>query len=1014
MQRVRGISPGLICSTRWQIFGRHKSHRLYSSASALKAAESYQPGQRIHGFTVEEVIPVPELYLTAVTLSHDVTRAKHLHVARQDSNNVFSVGFRTTPMDSTGVPHILEHTTLCGSQRFPCRDPFFKMLNRSLATFMNAWTASDYTMYPFSSQNPKDFSNLLSVYLDAAFFPRLRELDFRQEGWRLENEDNQDPDSPIIFKGVVFNEMKGAMTSPEQIFALHCQRNLLPSHTYSHNSGGDPLHIPRLTWQQLKDFHATHYHPSNSRFFTYGDLPLEGHLEVIQQQALASFSPITPETEVPNEVRWTQPREKHVHCAPDAMAADPEKQTTVSVSFLLNNLTDSFEGFTMSILSHLLVSGPTSPFYQALLQANIGSDYSPVLGYDGSTKDASFSVGLQGINEKDIKQVKNIIEETFKKVVETGFEKERIDAVLHKIEISQKHQSTTFGLQLIASLMQSWNHDADLANILRVNENVQRFQTCLAENPRFLQDKTEEYFLRNNHRLSLVMTPKEDYNEELDQEEKRLLEGMVSGLSQEDRKDIYVKGQELAEEQDKEDDIAVLPTLKVSDIEPELKRTTLEFKQTDGIHVQCCEQPTNGMTYFRAVSTLRSIPEDLMPYIPLFCAVITKMGAADMTFNEFAQKEELKTGGLNISHHVCQDPNDMSSIEQGVSLTSFSLDRNFEDMFNLWSDIFNSPNLNDMDRLTTLVRMRASELAMSIPDMGHAYAMKHAGSTLSPVGRIQEICGGMAQVSFMKRIAESSDLTETMEKLRQAAGLILNKDNMRCALNSGPEFMNEALGHLQRFLGTLPGASQEKGLPLLTKIDGFNSESQWTHFELPFPVNYVSRGTQAVPYTHTDFAKLRILARLMSAKFLHREIREKGGAYGSGATLGTEGSFKFFSYRDPNSLQTLETFDKAVEWAIEASYSQQDIDEAKLSVFSAVDAPVAPSDKGMSLFTSHISEDMKQEQRRRMFAVSKEDLQFVAQRYLALGAQVDSVTLLGPQNTATKSSKWNILQDSSL
>lgn len=386
-------------------------------SSAVERALQYTAGQKIHGFTVKEVTTVPDLFLTAVKLSHDATGAQYLHAARDDSNNLFSVQFRTTPMDSTGVPHILEHTVLCGSQRFPCRDPFFKMLNRSLSTFMNAFTASDYTMYPFSTQNPKDFQNLLSVYLDAVFFPCLRELDFWQEGWRLEHETPTDPSSRLVFKGVVFNEMKGVFSDNESLYAQHLQNKLLPDHTYSVVSGGEPLAIPDLTWKQLQHFHATHYHPSNARFFTYGDLPLEQHLQQIEEEALSKFERTEPNTAVPPQTHWDKPRVDHVTCRPDSLAPDPMKQNTLCMSYLLGDITDTFEAFILSLLSSLMISGPNSPFYKALIEPEIGSDFSSSVGFDGSTRQASFTIGLQGMAEADTETVKRIIAQTIDDII---------------------------------------------------------------------------------------------------------------------------------------------------------------------------------------------------------------------------------------------------------------------------------------------------------------------------------------------------------------------------------------------------------------------------------------------------------------------------------------------------------------------------------------------------------------------------------------------------------------------
>lgn len=994
------------------------------SISAPERALQYVVGQKIHGFTVREVTPVPDLFLTAVKLDHDATGAQHLHAARDDSNNLFSVQFRTTPMDSTGVPHILEHTVLCGSQRFPCRDPFFKMLNRSLSTFMNAFTASDYTMYPFSTQNAKDFQNLLSVYLDAVFFPCLRELDFWQEGWRLENENPTDPSSSLVFKGVVFNEMKGVFSDNERVYAQHLQNKLLPDHTYSVVSGGEPLAITDLTWEQLREFHATHYHPSNARFFTYGDLPLEQHLKQIQEEALCKFQRTNPDTAVPAQTHWDKPREDHVRCSPDTLAPDPSKQNTLCVSYLLGDVTDTFEAFTLNLLSSLMISGPNSPFYKALIEPKIGTDFSSVVGYDGSTKQASFSVGLQGMAEEDIETVKHIINQTIDDIIESGFEEERIEALLHKIEIQMKHQSTSFGLALASYIASCWNHDGDPVHLLKISENVVRFRQCLQENPQYLQDKVRQYFKENTHQLILSMSPDEQYVEKQNKAEQEKLQQKIQALTEADRKDIYEKGLQLLSEQSKTQDASSLPALKVSDIAPTIPFTPVQMGTAGGVPIQYCEQPTNGMVYFRAMCNLNTLPEDLKIYVPLFCSVINKLGCGEMDYRQQAQHMELKTGGMSVTPQILSDTAELDLYEQGILLTSSCLERNLPDMFNLWSDIFNSPHFDDEERLRVLVMMSAQELSNGISYSGHLYAMARAARTLTPSADLQETFSGMDQVKFMKRMAEMTDLTSVLRKLPRIKRHIFNPVNMRCAVNATPQKIEGAAVEVERFMGNIASHRKERKpvRPVIVKrpLDlhaasgsaaasrklvsevNFKPCQMKTYFELPYPVNFVSECVRTVPFTHEDYASLCILGRLMSAKFLHGEIREKGGAYGGGARMGGGGLFSFYSYRDPNCSQTLAAFRSGVDWARDGKFTQQDVDEAKLSIFSAVDAPIAPSDKGLGLFLNGISDEVKQDHRERLFAVTHQNLIDVAGRYLGIGQRTRGVAVLGPKNENLK------------
>ncbi|WAR10315.1 CYM1-like protein [Mya arenaria] len=715
---------------------------------------------KLHGYTVEKVDEVPELFLTAVSLHHDKTGAKHFHVARDDSNNSFSVAFKTTPLDSTGVPHILEHTVLCGSRKFPVRDPFFKMINR------------------------KDYNNLLAIYLDAVFYPQLRELDFSQEGWRLEHENPADKSSPIDFKGVVYNEMKGVFSSQQNIFAEAVQNKLLPSHTYGVVSGGDPAYIPDLTWTQLKDFHKTHYHPSNARFYTYGNFPLEDHLQYINDNYLQNFEAISVDTDVPSEPRWNKP----------------------------------------------------------------------------------------GIHQDDIPKVKKIIAETIDKVISEGFEQSRIDALLHRIELGTKHQTSNFGLGIIMNIVSGWNHGGDAAEMLKVNSTMDRFKQRLQDDPHYLQNKVQQYFKANTHCLTLVMSPDEKYDDIRKQGEQEKLKACVNKLTDQDREKVLKLGQELLESQNAAEDLGCLPCIQVAEIDRKIQPEVMEKTDFDGIPVFSTCQPTNEVVYLRMMSFLDKVPEEMKIYIPLFTSVITRMGAGAYDYKELSHQAELHTGGLNAGTHVSAHHTNPDDFDQGVVFSSYCLERNLNRM----------SNLRDSNRLETLIKMAAADLAAGIPQAGHSYAMTHSASSLNPAAQVNEMFSGVSQVSIMKKIAELEDNSKTKS---------------------------------------------------------FTASSKKTQIELPFSVNYMSKSVQTVPYTHEDCPRLQVLSRLLSWKYLHREIREKGGAYGGGAAMVPK---------------------------------------------NGSDKPVPPGQMGTTLFLNNITDEMRQQSRDQLFAVAKDSLVDVTQRLVLI------------------------------
>ncbi|XP_054166731.1 presequence protease, mitochondrial-like [Oppia nitens] len=1022
-----GFGRHIRCLSRLNLVsGRYLKPKAYTSVSSAAAVDMHKTlkvGHQLHGYEVKVVDEVPELCLSAYLLDHLKTGAQHLHIQRDDNNNMFGVSLRTTPADSTGVAHILEHLSLCGSEKFPVRDPFFKMLNRSLTTFMNAFTTPDHTFYPFSTQNLKDYYNLMTVYLDAVFFPLLQPLDFNQEGWRLEHQDINDPQSDIIFKGVVFNEMKGVFSSPAAIYVRSLQNHLFPDTTYANESGGDPLVIPELKYEDLKEFHRKHYHPSNARFITYGNFPLESHLAFIDDYVLNRFNlneNFRNSTEARNQPKWSKPMRKEIQSQPDPLAPFPDKQTTVSISYMLEDKSNTHECFTLSIICSLLMDGPNSPLYQALIDSGLGSDYSPNSGFAGYTKQAFFSIGLQGIAKKDVNFVVKAIDTALKNASNDGFPEERIEAILHRLELSTKYQTNNYGLGLAMNLNSIWTHDCNPIVGLKVNDHVNRFRKELKQNPKLLEQKIKEYFISNTHRLVLEMNPSEDFEKNLREKEQNLLNEKLRKLSKEDLKDIYNKGIQLEKQQNDKQKVDILPTLVVkTDISRSFDATNVETTQISNTSVQWSAQPTNGITYFNAIlkPNFSNFPQHLVPYLPLFNQVATKLGAGSLDRKQLDQEIQLLTGGLQMSVHVTDHPSQFDLFEKGLIISSHCLERNIDHMFRLLTNIFNSIRFDDdYDHLLQLIRISSAELAMSLPHYGQRYAMQRSAAALGGAFKFREQTSGLSSVDHFRSMASLESSEPVVEHLKSIADLLLNSDSMRCSINAEASTIRSSLQSVEKFINSLNkrtepiGETQECGnngdIPA---IESMLNE----HHVLPFANNYLGKSVYCTPFVHNDYAKLKIAANLVSAKYLLREVREKGGAYGGGAKFNLGGVYSYYSYRDPNVEQTIDAFNDSAQWlANQSNYSEQDIDEAKLSVFQEVDHPIMPSEQGLLLFVNGITDQMRHDYRMRLLDVTKADIEEVAKRYLVNEKLHSGVVLIGPRNDRTLSDpKWLIIED---
>ncbi|KAF2474696.1 uncharacterized protein BDR25DRAFT_301357 [Lindgomyces ingoldianus] len=1005
----------MLRSAQWQLRRPRNFIPLLSSqayrrgyAVATELSSFPKVGEQLHGFTLKRVKEVPELELTALQLQHDKTGADYLHIARDDSNNVFSIGFKTNPPDDTGVPHILEHTTLCGSEKYPVRDPFFKMLPRSLSNFMNAFTSADHTTYPFATTNAQDFRNLMSVYLDATLHPLLNESDFTQEGWRIGPENplaahgaEAENAGRLVFKGVVYNEMKGQMSDASYLFYIRFQDHLFPA---INNSGGDPQKITDLTWEQLRKFHGDHYHPSNAKLLTYGDMPLVEHLKEIDAR-LSCFDRISVDHDIKMPITLDGPKEV-TDLGPLDPLVPPDRQYKTSVTWLMGDTSDVVENFSLGILSNLLLDGYGSPLYRNLIESGLGADFSPNTGYDSAGKVGVFSVGLNAVTKEDVPKVREAIVKTLLEARESGFDKIKVSGILHQLELSLKHKTANFGMSIMQRLKPGWFNGVDPMDALAWQDTVNAFQSRYAKGD-YLESLLDKYLL-NDRTLTFTMQPSETYSQELaDEENKRLAEKILQAtrhFPSENEAQAYLEKRELelleVQEKARNQDLSCLPTVHVRDIPREKERKPLRHSNIGDVNVQWREAHTNGLTYFRAVHNLHNLPDELREMIPLFTSAIQRLGTRTKTMEQLEELIKLKTGGISVGYHSSPSPHSLSAFREGLSFSGFALDRNVPDMYELLRTIITETDFDGPEaekKIRELLQSSASGAINSIAESGHVFARTFAEAGLTPVGRLSEQTSGLTQVKLMTGLASrtpSESLADVIQKLKAIQSFaIANSKNLRVALNCGHESSTSNQEALSRFLGSLPTSTTN---PSSTSPETKYPRNSKSFFPLPYQVYYSAKAVPTVPYVDASGAPLEILAQLLTHKHLHHEIREKGGAYGGGAysrSLG--GLFGMYSYRDPNPQNTMKIMSKAGQWARDRIWTAQDLEEAKLSVFQGYDAPQSLNQEGMRLFLSGITDDMLQTRRERLLDVTAEDVQRVADRHLVQRAAESSVAILG-------------------
>ena len=938
----------------------------------------------IYDLTAYEVIQkedLSDIKSQGFLLKHKKSGARVLLMENDDENKVFCIGFRTPPSDSTGVPHIMEHSVLCGSRDFPVKDPFVELVKGSLNTFLNAMTYPDKTVYPVASCNDKDFQNLMHVYMDAVFYPNIYQHDeiFRQEGWSYKLDR---PDGELTISGVVYNEMKGAFSSPEGVLDRVILNSLFPDTSYANESGGDPDVIPELTYEQFLDFHRKYYHPSNSYIYLYGDMDMEEKLRWLDEKYLSEFDA----AEVDSEIKYQEPFGEMREVVQEYSITSDESEedkTYLSWNKVIGTSLDEKLYLAFQILDYALLSAPGAPLKKALVDAGIGKD---IMGsYDNGVYQPLFSVIAKNANVEQKEEFIRVIEDTLREIAEKGMDKKALRAGINYHEFRFREadfgnypRGLMYGLQLY----DSWLYDE--AKPFIHMQAIPTFDFLKSQvDTGYFEDLIRTYLLENTHGAVVIIRPERGRTARMDRELAEKLKAYKESLSTEEVQKLVDDTHELEQYQEEEsspEDLAKIPVLKRTDISREIAPIYNDEMEIGGVKLVHHNIETNGIGYVTMMFDLSGIREELLPYVGILQSVLGIIDTTNYEYGELFNEINIHTGGIGTSLELYTDVTKVKEKEFRATfeMRGKALYPKMDVLFSMMREILMESRLDDEKRLKEILAMLKSRLLASFLSSGHTTAALRALSYTSPMSKFKDDTDGIGFYEAVKKIEEDFDgQKETLiRNLKEIARRIFRADNLMISYTSseeGIEPMTKAFAAVKDSLYTGGEIPDEACiLHCRKRNEGFKTSSK---------VQYVARVGNFIDGGQKYSGTLQILKVILGYDYLWQNIRVKGGAYGCMSNFNRIGDAYLISYRDPNLERTMEVYEGVVDYLKNFNVSDRDMNKFIIGTMSSLDRPMNPAAKGarsMNLYMNRVSEEMLRSERGQILDAQQEDIRALA------------------------------------
>lgn len=991
--------------------------------------------------TIRQVIPVNELNLHAIHLKHLDSKAEHIHISKNDTNNSFLIGVSTPSRSDCGEAHVLEHITLSRSKKFHVKDPFFMMNARTVSNYMNAYTATDHTGYLYSTENFIDYANLANMYLDAVLQPLLTDEDFLREAWRYEHTDIKDTSSPVTFKGVVFNEMLGIYSDSSSHYYYELMKHIYKGTSYSYESSGYPNSIIDLTPESVRSFYNLNYPLCKLRTASYGDFPLADILNIMSKNyeeyiadkktgaaangeglvdsgsGAASAAAAAPANSDVSK-SGTLPSYVEVPGPMDLSMGDEEHQYTVSVTYMLENLDTHYNKVVLySLIESLMISGADTPMYQAIIESNLASGYVPNTGYLSQIPRTSFTIAFRGIKKENVQVVRDKISEVIKEAAKNGFERTKIEAFYHRTLVSTKTISTSFGLNLLTQIIPDWLNGIPLEKILDVKSKFDTIKKVI-DNTGILSDVLQESFIDNKAVFTMVVYPKEDFIKSDNIARELKANETFNSFTSEKKKFLHEQSLRLLELQDDEGDKNSLPIVPVDKLLKDMRKFEVSkevFALEEDSAAHCSEN-----LYYRFVTTsdfsylymrfdlTHVIPVELISYLDLYAAAFGSLRLKDLSLSDLTVKSNLLMSKFSVNPIFSTQEDNLKAYNIYMGFEMGCLRDNMHSAVDLMFDIMFTTDWTDKDAATLMLKSMVQCAYSNLVSSGTSYASKSSSSHLGiPALYYKNKASGLPFVELLSSTLDKGEeeINKVLGKLQEIHNIVTKLASLRLYVisesSSDLEAKKAEIRKAYKKHGAVETFNPSESTPKV-QTDGLGPLDEHTYYGVDSSVAFTSMSITSPPYKSNDSIVLDVLCSLIREKYLHKEIREKLGAYGSGCALNAlNGALYFYSYRTPadSILKTFSVFEDSMKWAldIDKNVTEQDLYESVLSTIKVIDAPVAPKNQGLSYFYHDLQYENSNERRKKLLSVVLGDIKAVAQKYL-VNPEHKSMAVVGPES----------------